>query len=131
MAQADVDIIYIRGLEVDTFIGIYDWEQHTRQPLLLDIEIELDIFSASATDDISDTCNYSSVSERVTHYIESNHFNLIESVADRVAQLILQEFKVTKTRIRVSKPGAVSNAEDVGVIIERMQSSKKEQDKGL
>ncbi len=126
-----MDIIYIRGLEVDTFIGIYDWEQHTRQPLLLDIEIELDIFSASATDDISDTCNYSSVSERVTHYIESNHFNLIESVADRVAQLILQEFKVTKTRIRVSKPGAVSNAEDVGVIIERMQSSKKEQDKGL
>ena len=114
-------MIYISGLKIETLIGIYEWEQHNKQIVVLDIELDQDVSTAAGADDVSTTYNYASVAERVTSYIEASHFQLIETLAEQTAQLILQEFGVPKLRIRVSKPGAVSNAEDVGVSIERSQ----------
>lgn len=119
MMQSNRDMIYIKGLKVDTIIGIYDWEQRTRQRVVLDINIELDLSHAAKTDDISNTCNYASISEQVTEYIQNSHFQLIETLAEQTAELIFRQFAIPKLSLRVSKPGAVGNADAVGVLIER------------
>ena len=116
-----MDTIYIEGLEIDALIGIHDWEQSTRQKLVIDIKISWDISNAAQTDDISFACNYASISESVTTFVEASHFQLIETLAEQTAQLILKKFSVPNLKLRVSKPGAVSNAENVSVSIERNQ----------
>ncbi len=116
-----MDTIYIEGLKIDALIGIHDWEQDTRQKLVIDIEISWDISDAAQTDDISFACNYASISECVTTFVASSHFQLIETLAEQTAQLVLKEFSVPKLKLRVSKPGALSNAENVSVSIERKQ----------
>jgi dihydroneopterin aldolase len=114
-----MDMLYISGLEIDTIIGIHDWEQNIKQTLVIDIEIACEITQAAETDDISKACDYAAISEHVTRFVESNHFQLIETVAEQTAQLILREFKVPRVKLCISKPGAVGNAQNVGIRIER------------
>lgn len=116
-----MDTIYIEGLKIDALIGIHAWEQDTRQKLVIDIEIGWDISDAAQSDDISFACNYASISECVTTFVESSHFQLIETLAEQTAQLVLKEFSMPNLKLRVSKPGALSNAENVSVSIERKQ----------
>jgi 7,8-dihydroneopterin aldolase/epimerase/oxygenase len=113
------DIVYIRDLRIDTFIGIYDWEQRIRQTISIDLEMAADIASAAAADDISATPDYEAISNRLIEYVENQHFQLIETLAEQLAQLLLAEFKLTGLRLRLGKPGAVAAAADVGVIIKR------------
>jgi len=113
------DLVYITGLEVETIIGIYDWERNTRQKVVLDIEMQSDISKAALSDSIEDALNYKAVSKRLEEFIESSSFFLVETLAESVAKIILNEFKVPWVRIKLSKPGAVSISKDVGVIIER------------
>jgi len=114
-----MDIVYIHDLRIDTIIGIYDWERTQTQTVSLDIEMATDIAAAAATENIENTLNYKSISKRVSSFIEQSEFLLIETMAEKTAQLILQEFAVSWLRLRVGKPGAVTGARDVGVIIER------------
>lgn len=114
-----MDIVYIRDLRVDTIIGIYDWERQVKQTVSLDLEMATDIRQAAATDDIQYAVNYKSVSKRLIAYIENRNALLVESLAEEIAAIVLEEYKVPWLRLRLSKPGAVRGARDVGLIIER------------
>lgn len=114
-----MDHVFIEGLEIDALIGIYDWERRVRQTLVFDIEMAFDNRVPAATDDIADTLNYKAVSKRVIAYVKASEFGLVETLAERVAQIILDEFGVRRLRLKLSKPGAVRGARAVGVVIER------------
>lgn len=114
-----MDIVYIRDLRIDTIIGIYDWEREVRQTISLDLEMGHNILQAAKTDDIQYALNYKAVSKRLIGFIEESQFLLVESMAEQIAKIVQQEFGVPWLRLRVSKPGAVRGAKDVGIIIER------------
>ncbi len=114
-----MDIIFIRELTVETIIGIYDWEREVKQPVLFDIEMACDCARAAASDSVEDTLNYKAVSKRIIGFVEKSEFQLIETLAERVAEIILGEFEVPWLRLRVNKRGALRGAVDVGVLIER------------
>ncbi|MDI1252733.1 dihydroneopterin aldolase [Thermomonas sp.] len=113
------DYVFIEGLQIDTLIGIYDWERRIRQPLVFDIEMAFDNRVPAAADDIALTLNYKDVSKRLIEFVSQSSFGLVETLAERCAQIILDEFEVSKVRLKLSKPGAVRGARAVGVIIER------------
>jgi len=114
-----MDLVYIRGLEVETVIGIYDWEREIRQVVNLDLEMGTDIRQAASTEDVENTLNYKSVSDRLIEFIEQSEFLLVETMAEQIAELVMEEFSVKWLRLRLGKPGAVPQAKDVGVVIER------------
>ncbi|MEM8562612.1 MAG: dihydroneopterin aldolase [Pseudomonadota bacterium] len=114
-----MDRVYIRALTVSTVIGVYPWEREIRQQLVFDLELASDNHRAAMNDCIEDAIDYAAISQRVIAFAENNHFQLIETMAEQVAQLILLEFSVSWLRLSLAKPGAVAQADAVGVIIER------------
>ncbi len=114
-----MDIIYLRDLRIDTVIGIYAWERRIKQTIILDIEMATDIRKAAQTDSIDDTLNYKAVAKRLIDFVGSSDFQLVETLSERVAEIVLNEFQVPWLRLQVNKQGAVRGARDVGVIIER------------
>lgn len=114
-----MDKIFIHALKTETIVGIFDWERQVKQTVVLDIEFSADIRKAALTDSIDDTLNYKRVAKRVLAFVEESSFHLVESLAEHVAMLILEEFAVTWVRISLSKPGAVRGSRDVGVMLER------------
>ena len=116
------DKVFIEGLEIDTLIGIYDWERRIRQTLVFDIEMAFDNRVPAASDDIALTLNYKDVSKRLVEYVSESGFGLVETLAERCAAIILEEFGVAQVRLKLSKPGAVRGARAVGVMIERMRN---------
>ena len=114
-----MDIIYLKDLRIDTIIGIYDWERRTRQTIILDIEMGTDNARAAKTDDIKDALNYKAVAKRIITFVENSEYQLVETLAERIAEILLNEFKVPWLRLCLNKQGAVRGVRDVGVIIER------------
>ena len=114
-----MDTVYIKGLKTDAVIGVYDWERSIRQTLVLDLELSSDNRAAAATDGIADAVDYDAISKRILAYVQASEFELIETLAERVADIVLSEFNIPWLRLKLSKPGAVAEANDVGVIIER------------
>ncbi len=114
-----MDIVFIEDLRVDTVIGVYDWERKIKQTLAFDIEMATDIRKAAETDELEYTLNYKAVSKRIIAFVEESRFLLVETVAERVAQLILDEFAVPWVKLTVHKPGAVRGSRSVGIKIER------------
>ena len=114
-----MDIIYLNDLRIDTIIGIYDWERRVKQTISLDLEMASDIRKAASSDDIEDTLNYKAVAKRLISFVESSEFQLVETLAERITEIVLNEFQVPWVRLRLNKQGAVRGARDVGVIIER------------
>ena len=114
-----MDIVYISDLKVDTVIGIFDWERRIRQTVSLDLEMATDIRKAAASDHIDDALDYKSIGKWVIQFIEDSDFQLVETLAERVADVVREEFGVAWLKLRLSKPGALRGSRDVGVIIER------------
>jgi 7,8-dihydroneopterin aldolase/epimerase/oxygenase len=114
-----MDIIYLHDLKVDTIIGIWEWERRTTQTVTLDLDMAADVRRAAASDRIEDTLNYKAVAKRVIAFVEASRFQLVETLAEGVAALILEEFEVSWVRVRVNKHGAIRGASDVGVVVER------------
>ena len=114
-----MDIVFIRELRADTIIGVYDWERKVRQTVVLDLEMAGNNIRAAQSDDVADALDYAAVSSRVLSFIENSQFQLIETMAEQVAAIVLEEFGVPWLRLRLCKPGAVPQARDVGVLIER------------
>jgi dihydroneopterin aldolase len=114
-----MDIIYISDLRIETVIGAFDWERQLKQTVILDLELGGDVRRAAATDRLADALDYKAVTKRVISYVTENHFHLVETLAERVAQMLIEEFAVPWLRLRVNKQGALRGVRDVGVVIER------------
>ena len=114
-----MDTIFIRDLRIDTIVGINDWERRMRQTVALDIDLAADCRRAAATDSVEDTLDYKALAKRVIGFVQASEFKLVETLAEGVADVIRSEFDVPWVRVRLNKPGALRNARDVGVDIER------------
>lgn len=114
-----MDIVFIRALRIETVIGIYDWEREIKQPVVFDIEMASDVTRGARTDRIEDALDYKAVSKRLKQFVGEARFELVETLAERCAAIIREEFGVPWLRMTVNKVGAVTNADGVGVIIER------------
>jgi len=114
-----MDIVFIEQLSVITTIGVYNWEQTISQKLVFDVEMAWDNRKAAASDDVNDCLSYADVSEAIIAHVAGGRFALVERVAEEVATLLLTRFSSPWVRIKLSKPGAVAQALQVGVIIER------------
>jgi dihydroneopterin aldolase len=114
-----MDVVFLRGLRIETVVGIYDWEKEIRQPVILDLEMSTDVAVAAASDRIEDAVDYKAVSKRLKQFVGEGRFELVETLAERCAEIIRNEFGVRWVRLQVNKIGAVTGAQDVGVVIER------------
>ena len=114
-----MDIVYLSDLRIETTIGIYDWERRTRQTVILDIEMGTDISKAAASDKIEDTLDYKAVAKRIIAFVGESEFRLVETLAERISDILLNEFSIAWCRLRLNKQGAVKGVRDVGVVIER------------
>lgn len=119
MADPARDIVFIRDLKAECVIGIYPWERRTRQTVLIDLDLATDNRRAAASDRIEDALNYKAVSKRVHEFAAASQFQLVETLAERIAELLLDEFRLPWVRVRLNKRGALRAAGDVGVVIER------------
>ena len=116
------DIVFIKGLKAASVIGCYDWERDIRQTLVIDLELKADFTRASQTDALEDALDYAAISQRVIAVCDESRFQLLEALADHLASTVLAEFSVESLRMTISKPGAVPEAEGVGVVIDRPQT---------
>jgi len=116
-----MDIVFIRDLQIETVIGIYDWERKVRQIISLDIDMASDIKKAADSDNIDDTLSYKTVAKRLIAFVEKSEFELVEALAEKICEIILEEFNVPWVRLTLNKPGAVRGSKSVGVMIERGQ----------
>jgi 7,8-dihydroneopterin aldolase/epimerase/oxygenase len=114
-----MDSIFIRGLRIETLIGIYDWERRVKQTLVLDVEMATDIRKAAASQSVGDTLDYHAIALRLTAFIQNEKFLLLETLAEHCAELLQNEFNIAWLRLCVTKPTAVPTAQGVGVQIER------------
>ena len=116
------DKVFIEDLRIETVIGVYDWEREIKQTVSLDLEMDFDIRKAAESDHIDDTLDYKSVAKALIEFIGKSEFQLVESLAERCARIVLDQFPVSALRLKLSKPGAVRGSSAVGVIIERHRS---------
>jgi dihydroneopterin aldolase len=114
-----MDKIFIHALKTETIVGIFDWERQVKQTVVMDIEFSADIRKAAASDSINDTLNYKGVAKRVLAFVDESSFHLVETLAEHIAMLILEEFGVSWVSVTLSKPGAIRSSRDVGVMLER------------
>jgi dihydroneopterin aldolase len=116
-----MDIIYLNELKIETIIGIYNWERQIKQTVVLNLEMATNIRQAATTDRIEDTLNYKAVAKRLIEFVSHSDFQLIETLAESIAEIVMTEFSVPWIRVQLNKPGAIRGAREVGVIIERGQ----------
>jgi len=114
-----MDKIFLSELKVDTIIGIWEWERRIRQTVVIDLEMSADIAKSAATDEVADTLNYKLVAKRIQEFVADSSFQLVETLAERIAAIIREEFGVAWVKVRVNKPGAIRGSKAVGVLIER------------
>lgn len=114
-----MDIIFLRDLEINTVIGAFEWEKRIKQKVRINLEVGTEISKAAKTDSINDTLDYRAVSKRVIQLVEDSRCDLIETLIEKVADILLTEFAVPWVRVTITKPSAVRGARDVGITIER------------
>ncbi len=125
MSHSAPDRIFLRGLAVDCVIGFIEWERRIRQTVVIDLELPVDCRAAAVRDRVEDTLDYKTVAKRVLAFVEESQFQLVETLAERIAQLILGEFAVEWVRVSVNKPGAIRGSRDVGIAIERTRDDDR------
>jgi dihydroneopterin aldolase len=116
------DRIHLSDLKIETIVGIFDWERTTRQTVSFNFEFPADASRAAKTDRIEDTLNYKSVAKKVIAYVEKSEFQLVETLAERVAELILREFDLPWVKLSIGKLGAIRGSREVGITIERTRA---------
>ena len=114
-----MDKVYIKNLEVEAIIGIFQWEREVKQIISVDIEMDFDNKKAASSDDIKDALDYKKVGKTVMAYVKKSKFKLVERLAEKIAQIILKEFPVSSLIVSVTKPGAMRGSESVGIRITR------------
>ena len=116
-----MDIIFLRELKVETLIGVYEWEKRVPQTLQLDLEIALPNSRAGQSDDIADALDYAAVVRHIQSVLNSRHFNLLETLAEHIAQILLTDFNAPWVKVSVAKLNAIRGSRMVGINIERGQ----------
>lgn len=114
-----MDKIFLRELQIDAIIGVLPHERIQPQPVIINLEIATDIRAAAKTETLVDTIDYAAIAQCVTDFVSASKFQLLETLAEKIAELILQKFKVNWLRLEIAKPSALKNAKNVGIIIER------------
>jgi dihydroneopterin aldolase len=114
-----MDIIFLTGLTTECIIGIWDWERKVKQKVVIDLEMGADIRRAAASDHIDDTLDYKRVSKRVLQFVGDSQFQLVETMTEQIARIIVTEFGVPWVKVRLNKQGAIRSSRDVGILIER------------
>ena len=114
-----MDIIFLSGLTTECIIGIWDWERRVKQKVVVDLEMGADIRRAAGSDRIDDTLDYKRVSKRLLQFIGDSEFQLVETLTERIAELVITEFSLPWVRVRLNKQGAIRGSRDVGILIER------------
>ena len=114
-----MDKVFIKNLQVETIIGIFNWEREVRQVVSIDLTMEFDNKKAAKSDDIDDALDYKKIGKRVSSYVERSKFKLVERLAEQIAKLVLKEFPVARLKDSVTKPGALRGSESVGISITR------------
>jgi dihydroneopterin aldolase len=114
-----MDTIFLTGLTAECIIGIWDWERKVKQKVVIDLEMGTDIRKAAASDHIDDTLDYKRVSKRLQQFVEASEFQLVETLTERIAEIVIREFNVPWVRVRLNKQGAIRGSRDVGILIER------------
>lgn len=113
------DVIFLRGLEIECIIGFIEWERRVKQTVVIDLEMPVDCAHAARTDSVDDTLDYKKVAKRIAAWVAASQFMLVETMAEKLAQLLLSEFGLAWVRLSINKPGAIRGSRDVGVRIER------------
>lgn len=114
-----MDIIYLHGLKIECIVGVWEWERRIKQVLTVDVDMEVDVAAAAADDQLDATLNYKAVAKRLIEFVGNSEYKLIETVAEKIAQILTDEFEIKWCRVKVDKGGAVRGARNVGVVIER------------
>lgn len=114
-----MDVIFLSGLTTECIIGIWDWERRVKQKIVIDLEMAADIRRAAASDAIEDTLDYKRVAKRLLAFVGESQFQLVETLTERVAQIVVTEFDVPWVKVRLNKQGAIRGSRDVGILIER------------
>lgn len=114
-----MDRIFLEDLRVDTVIGIWEWERRVRQTVRLDLELATDVRRAAASDEIEAALDYKGIAKRLVNAVETSEFKLVETLAETLARIVIEEFGVAWVKLSVSKPGAIDGSRNVGVVIER------------
>ena len=110
-----MDKVFIEALQIECVIGIYEWERTIKQPIVLDIEMTFDNTVPAASDNIEHTLDYKAISKRLIQFVSESSFGLVETLAERCCEIIINEFNVSKVNLKLSKIGAVRGAKAVGV----------------
>ena len=114
-----MDKVFIKDLEVEAVIGVYDWEREVRQLISINLEMNFNTKKAGRSDRIDDALNYKNISKCIIELTESSKSKLIESLAQKIAKAVLSEFPVSSVIVTVEKPGALRGSKSVGVTIKR------------
>lgn len=119
------DRIFLRGLRVECIIGFIDWERQLKQTLELDLEFPCDCARAAETDDVDDSTDYKRVAKRTLQFVGESQFQLVETLAHRLATTLIEEFALDWLRVTINKPGAIRHSRDVGVSILRRRAAAR------
>src|SRR5215469_8011456 len=129
-STAGADRIFLRGLALECTIGFIDWERRVKQTVVIDLEIPVDCREAARTDEVANTIDYKAIAKRVIAFVEASEFKLVETLAHRLAMLIIEEFSLPWVRISLNKPGAIRGSRDVGIVLERTRADLESAGKG-
>jgi len=124
MAERELDKIHIRDLLIRCIVGIFDWEREKKQDVLINITLYADLGTACQTDRIEDTVDYKAIKQKVVNMVESSSYMLVERLAERVAEICLENPQVQRVKVLVDKTGALRFARSVGIEIVREQKSE-------
>ena len=116
------DKIFLEGLTAKCLIGIFDWERKTKQKVVIDLEFPAPVAKAAKRDRIEDAVDYKRIAKRTLNFVAQSRFHLIETLAEKLARLLLTEFKLSQITLRLLKPGAIRGSKNVGVEITRRRS---------
>ena len=107
--------IFVKDLEIEALIGIFDWEREVKQLIKISYEVEVDIEKAFKSDNIEDTFDYKTTSKKIIKFVEKSSFQLIEALAEKISKIIMQDDRVLNLSLSVSKPGALRGSKEVGL----------------
>jgi len=119
-----MDIVYIRDLKVNAVIGVYEWERRIDQEININIEMGWDNRQAAETDDLQYGLSYKEAANLVKDFVKQSSYELVETLSEKIAELLLEDMAVNWVKVSVGKPYAVTDSAEVGVIIERYRQEK-------